>query len=110
MKSLNILNCSRLLQTSMWWSPYKNMKEKMILFYLSQQNISFELHMIYMLKPFPLQLSEADAAVWFNILSLIITNGHYCNDLTVGASLRVTLFFPAAYMPRPGNMRAAKKL
>ena len=35
----------------------------------------------------------------------LLTNDYYCNNLTVGTSLRVTLVFPAAYMPRPSNMR-----
>ena len=35
----------------------------MVLFYLLQQNISFEPHIIEMLKPFPLRLGEADTAV-----------------------------------------------
>ena len=35
----------------------------MVLFHLLQQNISFELQIIYMLKPFPLRMGEADAAV-----------------------------------------------
>ena len=45
-------------------------------------------------------LGEADAAVWLDILNLIITNGYYCNNFTVGTSLRVSLFFPAAYIPK----------
>ena len=35
---------------------------KMVLFYLLQQNTTVELHMIKMLKPFPLQLSKTGAA------------------------------------------------
>ena len=61
-----------------------------------------------MLKPYSLQLDEADAVVWFDILNLIITNGYFCNNLTVCVSLRVTLFFPAAYVPILGSMRAAR--
>ena len=46
MKSLNILRCSRLLQTNKPMIPRKSMKVKMILLYLLQQNISFELLII----------------------------------------------------------------
>ena len=53
-----------------------------------------------MLQPFPLQLSEANAVVLFDMLNLTITNGYYCNNLSVDASLEITFFFPAAYMPR----------
>ena len=35
----------------------------MVVFYLLQRTISFELHMILMLKPFPLRLAEAYADV-----------------------------------------------
>ena len=44
-----------------------------------------------MLKPFPLQMSEADVAGWFNILNPNITNGCYCDYLTVNALLLVGL-------------------
>ena len=57
-----------------------------------------------MLQPFSLRLGDANEAVLFDILDLIITNGYYCNNLTIGASLRVILFFPTAYMPRSSNM------
>ena len=68
----------------------------MILFFLLEQCISFKLHIIYMSKPFPQRLGEADEAVGLDIFNLVITNGYYCNNLTVDASLRVALFFPAA--------------
>ena len=35
---------------------------KMVLSYRFQQNVSVELHVIYMLKQFPLQLGKAAAA------------------------------------------------
>ena len=92
MKSLNILNVAAYSKLTNWWSLYKNMELKIVLCYLLQQNISFELHMIYMLNSFPLRLGEADAAVWFDILNLIITIGYYCNNFSVGGSLRVILF------------------
>ena len=63
-----------------------------------------------MLKQFSLRLGEAEAAVQFDLLNLIVANGCYCNNLTAGVSLRVSLFFPAACMPRPSNMRAARGL
>ena len=43
--------------------PLQNVEVKMVLFYLLQQNISFKLHMIQMLKSFCLHLGEADSAV-----------------------------------------------
>ena len=51
-------------------------KNKKVLFYLLQQTITIEQHIIQMLRPFPLR---------FDILNLIITNNYNCNDLTVGA-------------------------
>ena len=38
-----------------------------------------------MLKLFPLQLGEANAAVQFDVLNLNITNSCWCDNLTVGA-------------------------
>ena len=38
----------------------------------------------------------------------MITNGYYCNNLNVGALLRVILFFPVACMPRPSSIRRLK--
>ena len=52
--------------------------------------------MIQMLKQFPLQLGEAaTAASWFDILNLDINNRdpHYCYNLTVSASFRISLLF-----------------
>ena len=46
-----------------------------------------------MLKPFTLRLVEAEAAVQFDILNLIVTNGWYSYSLTVRASLRVLSSF-----------------
>ena len=80
----------------------------MVLFCLLQRAIRFELHVIKTLKPFFLRLGEADATVCFDILNLIITNDYYCNNLTVGASLWITLFFPGAYMQSPSNMHTAR--
>ena len=60
-----------------------------------------------MLTPFSLRLGEADTAASFDILNLIVANGDPCNNITVGASLWATLFFPAAHMTRLSNMRAA---
>ena len=45
----------------------------MILFYHLQQNIDVKLHMVEMVKPFPLELREADAASRF-VLDLKITD------------------------------------
>ena len=51
--------------------------------------------MIQMLKQFPLQLGEAGAASWFDVLNLDITYGgsRHCYTLTVSASFRVSLLF-----------------
>ena len=41
----------------------KNMKAKIVLFYLLQKNISIELHIVQTLNPFPLQYGEVDTTV-----------------------------------------------
>ena len=55
----------------------------MVLSYFLQQNVSVELYMIQMLKQFPLQLGEAGAASWFDVLILDIINEglHFCYNL-----------------------------
>ena len=55
--------------------------------YFLQQNISIELNIIQMLKPFPSKLGEANTASIFDILNFNITNGCYSNNLFVGSSL-----------------------
>ena len=60
----------------------KDKRVKMVLSYLLQQNISVELHMIEMLKQFPLQLSEGDAANIFDVLKLDIINGGPASAIT----------------------------
>ena len=45
MKSLNILNSSLSKQRNRW-SPYKNVRGKMVLFYCLQQDISVKQHII----------------------------------------------------------------
>ena len=55
-----------------------------------------------MLKQFPLQLGEAEAAAsCFDIVNLDIINGgpRYCYNLTVSVSFRVSLLFAR----RPGQ-------
>ena len=64
------------------------MEVKLVRFYRLQQNISIELHVIYMLKPFLLHLGEDDVVV-------NISNGYYGNNLTVVAYLGVSLLFPS---------------
>ena len=69
MKSLNILNSS-LLQANNWWCSYKNMEEKMVMFYLLQQNISFELHIIQILNVeaifFAIGWSQRSLLIWYS--------------------------------------------
>ena len=59
-------------------------------FHFLQQNISVDLYIIQMMKPFSLQLGEADPAVKFSTLNLNIANGYHYNNLIGGAKLRVT--------------------
>ena len=53
-----------------------------------------------MIKPFPLQLDEADLAISFDIPNLNNSNGWYCNNLTIGARLH---FFLAVFIPGPSS-------
>ena len=99
MKSLNILKCIRLVQTNKLVISLQKHKSKDGPVLSCAKKYWFRAIHHLMLKPFPLQLGEADPAVSFDILNFIITNDYYCNNLTVSASLRVSLFFPAAYMP-----------
>ena len=46
-----------------------------------------------MLKQFPLLLVEADEAILFEVRNFNIINGCYYNNLTAGASFRVSLLF-----------------
>ena len=55
MKSLQILLCSQLREKHLVITNAKDEGVKMVLSYLLQQNVSVELHMIEMLKQFPLQ-------------------------------------------------------
>ena len=61
-QSLQNLICSLLQAKHLMITQEKDNWLKMVLSYRLQQNVSDELHMIYMLKQFPLQLGKVVAA------------------------------------------------
>ena len=74
--SLQILICSLFQAKHLVITQEKDDGVKVVLSYRLQQNVSVELHMIYMLKQFPLQSGEAGAAAsWFDIFNLDINDG-----------------------------------
>ena len=56
---------------------------KMVLSYRLQQNVGVELHMILMLKQFPLQLGkDVAAARWFDVFNLDLIDGALATAIT----------------------------